>query len=253
MCGQFQGDDAMKKTTLATLILCASLALPAQAGFEEGLAAYNRGDYVTALKELRPLAVAGNAVAQYILGAMYVNGLGVPEDFKEAAKWFRLAAEKGDTDAQYSLGWMYANGEGVPRDHREAVKWFRLAAEKGNTDAQYSLGVMYAHGEGVPRDHREAVKWFRLAAEKGNALAQNNLGAMYAYGQGVPRDRVLAYALYSLSAAGDPSPDNPAIRNRRTIVREMTPREIEAGQALTRALAQPGNFGKALDAYLYLK
>jgi hypothetical protein len=30
----------------------------------------------------------------------------------------------------------------------------------------------------------------------------------------------------------------------------MTPREIEAGQALTMELAQPGNFGKALDAYL---
>ena len=30
----------MKKTTLATLILCASLALPAQAGLDEGLAAY---------------------------------------------------------------------------------------------------------------------------------------------------------------------------------------------------------------------
>jgi hypothetical protein len=28
------------------------------------------------------------------------------------------------------------------------------------------------------------------------------------------------------------------------------PREIEAGQALSRELAKPGNFGKALDAYL---
>ena len=131
----------MKKTTLATLILCASLALPAQAGFEEGQAAYNRGDYATALKEWQPLAVAGNA------------------------------------DAQYNLGWMYASGLGVPQD------------------------------------------------------------------------KVLAYALYNLSAAGDPS-SNKAISNRDTIANAMTPREIEAGQALTRALAQPGNFGKALDAYL---
>jgi hypothetical protein len=243
----------MKKTTLAMLILCASLALPAQAGYEEGLAAFLRGDYATALKEWRPLANAGNPFAQAALGVMYSNGHGVPLDHKEAVKWSRLAAEQGNTDAQHNLGLMYYVGKGVPRDHREAAKWFRLAAEKGDAIAQYNLGVMYANGHGVPQDHREAVKWYRLAAEQGNADAQNALGSKYRFGIDVPRDKVLAYALFSLSAAGDPFSDNPATRNRDTIAKEMTPREIEAGQALTRALAQPGNFGKALDAYLYLK
>jgi hypothetical protein len=94
------------------------------------------------------------------------------------------------------------------------------------------------------------VKWYRLAAEQGNAAVQNNLGVMYANGLGVPQDKVLAYALYNLSAAGDPSDQNKATHNRDAIEKEMSPREIEAGKALTRELAQPGNFGKALDAYL---
>jgi len=83
----------MNRTSLATLILCASLALPAQAGFDEGLAAYKRGDYATALKEWRPLAEAGDATAQFILGGMYAKGQGVPQDYGEAAKWYRKAAE----------------------------------------------------------------------------------------------------------------------------------------------------------------
>jgi len=240
----------MKKTTLATLILCASLALPAQAGFKEGLAAYKRGDYATALKEWRPMAEAGNAAAQNNLGVMYGNGEGVPQDSKEAVKWYRLAAEQGVADAQTSLGLMYYYGEGVPQDYKEAVKWFRLAAEQGDTEAQRNLGLSYAYGQGVPWDNEEAVKWFRLAAEQGNVHAQNSLGVMYANGLGVPKDRVLAYALYNLSAAGDPSSNNKATGNRDAIVKEMTPREIKAGQALARELARPGNFGKALDAYL---
>jgi hypothetical protein len=74
---------------------------------------------------------------------------------------------------------------------------------------------------------------------------------MYANGYGVPQDKVLAYALFNLSsAAGDPSINKAIISNRDAIVKGMTPREIEAGKALTRELAQPGNFGKALDAYL---
>jgi TPR repeat protein len=240
----------MKKTTLAMLILCASLALPAQAGFDEGLAAYNRGDYATAFKEWQPLAVAGNATAQYNLGVMYREGQGVPQDYKEAVKWFRLAAEQGDAYAQNNLGVMYREGRGVPQDYKEAVKWYRLAAEQGDAIAQNDLGVMYTNGQGVPQDYKEAVKWYRKAAEQGNAAAQSNLGVMYERGQGVPQDKVLAYALYNLSAAGDPSSNNNATGNRDAIVKKMSPREIEAGQALTRELSQPGNFGKALDAYL---
>ena len=239
----------MKKTTLAMLILCASLALPAQAGFEEGLAAYERGDYATALKEWQPLAVAGNAVAQHKLGVMYAKGQGVPQDDKEAAKWFRLAAEQGNADAQNDLGWIHDNGRGVPQYYQEAVKWYRKAAEQGHAFAQYNLGVMYERGVGVAQDYKEAMKWYRLSAEQGDADAKNNLGAMYAKGLGVPQDKVLAYALFNVSAAGDPAAEE-AISNRDIISKAMTPREIKAGQALTRELAQPGNFGKALDAYL---
>lgn len=76
----------------AALLLVASQA--SWAGAEEGLAAYNRGDFATALKEFRPLAEQGEAGAQTILGAMYENGKGVPEYYVEAVKWYRLAAEQ---------------------------------------------------------------------------------------------------------------------------------------------------------------
>jgi hypothetical protein len=194
-------------------------------------------------------AVQGHADAQYNLGVMYENGRGVPKVYQEAVKWYRLAADQGDASAQHNLGVMYENGRGVPQDYKEAVKWYRLAAEQGNASAQNNLGVMYANGQGVPQDNKEAVKWCRLAAEQGNADAQYNLGVMYAKGQGVPQDKVLAYALYNLSAAGDPPP-NKAISNRDAIVEQMSPREIGAGEALTWGLARPGKFGKTLEAYL---
>ena len=65
-------------------------------GFDEGVAAYDRGDYATALKEYRPLAEQGHAAAQYNLGLMYANGKGVPQDYVQAHMWFNLAAAQGD-------------------------------------------------------------------------------------------------------------------------------------------------------------
>ena len=45
---------------IAIAVLLIALAVPAWAGYDEGQAALNRGDYATALREFRPLAEQGN-------------------------------------------------------------------------------------------------------------------------------------------------------------------------------------------------
>ncbi len=71
--------------------LCAGFTLgltaPACAGWDEGLAAYQRGDYAAAIREWRPLAKQGVAEAQYNLGVIYDRGQGVTQDYAEAVKW----------------------------------------------------------------------------------------------------------------------------------------------------------------------
>jgi Sel1 repeat len=176
-------------TTLVALFLALGFSAPVAAGpFEDGLAAFHRGDYATALRLWRPLAVQGDAPAQSYLGFMYAGGRGVPRDYAEAETWFRRAAAQGDAAAQSNLGIMYYHGQGVPQDFPAALTWFRIAADKGTTFAQYNLGLMYTNGQGVPRDYGEAVTWFRKAAAQGDAPAQYNLGVMYAKGLGLPQD-----------------------------------------------------------------
>ncbi len=53
-------------------------------------------------------------------------------DYASAMRLFRLAANQGDPEAQISLGFMYAEGQGVPQDDAEAVRWYRKAAEQGH-------------------------------------------------------------------------------------------------------------------------
>jgi len=143
------------------------LAPPVLAGFQEGVDAYERGDYETALKKFLPLAEH--------LGELYAEGKGVPQDYTEAMKWYRLAADQGDAWAQSNLGWMYRKGQGVPQDYAEAVEWYRLAADEWDTSAQFNLGSMYEKGKGVPQDYAEAAKWYRLAADQGLEKAAKGL------------------------------------------------------------------------------
>lgn len=58
------------------------LAGPAFAGaVEDGVAAYERGDYATALQLFRRLADQGDAEAQYNLGFVYDQGQGLTQDY----------------------------------------------------------------------------------------------------------------------------------------------------------------------------
>ena len=146
----------------------------AYAGLPEGAAAYSKGEYARAYRELGPLAEQGNAEAQWYLGVMCHDGQGVPQNYAEAAKWFRKAVEQGYAKAQYNLGVMYRRGNGVQQDNEEAVKLYRKAAEQGLIEAQYNLGVMYAEGQGVKQDFVQAHMWFDLVAASGDSTARKN-------------------------------------------------------------------------------
>jgi TPR repeat protein len=63
--------------------------------WEDGMVAYNRGDYMPAIRLFRPLAEAGNTRAQHLIGVMYHRGQGVAKNPVRALAWFSVAARRG--------------------------------------------------------------------------------------------------------------------------------------------------------------
>ncbi len=185
----------MRKLFVA-ITLALGLHASAHAGLTEGAAAYNAQNYALALKEITPLAKAGNPDAEHLLGLMYYMGRGVPRDYKQAFEWHRKAALQGKADAQYVVGAMYYKGNAVPADEKQAVYWFRKAAEQGHPEAQYTLGLLYRY-----------------------------------HVAGMPGDVVLAYMLWNLSAA---SGNANAANQRAAVARQMSQEQIEEAQALSR-------------------
>ena len=57
-------------------------------------------------------------------------------------KWYRKAAEQGHAEAQYRLGAMYREGVGVQQDYVHAHKWYHLAARLGSEQAAKSRGII---------------------------------------------------------------------------------------------------------------
>jgi uncharacterized protein len=109
---------------LSFLMACPILAGP----IEDATKAYRRGDHKTAYQLIKPQAEKGDDVAQFILGFLYDEGKGVPQDFAEAAKWYKRAAKQGNKAAQHNLGLMDDQDQ-VWKDRTEMQKWHRRAAE----------------------------------------------------------------------------------------------------------------------------
>ncbi len=147
--------------------------------FDKGVSALKSGDYDTAMRSFKPLAIIGDSGAQYLLGQMYAFGWGVPRDESLALKWLRKAGKWSKTEtetetetetdkaasAAYYIGKDYAEGVGaVPKDELQAVKWFRIAADGGYRQAAELLGKSYSEGLfGLPRDQKQSEYWFQEA------------------------------------------------------------------------------------------
>ena len=104
----------------------------AAAVMEEGLAAYNREDYETALLAFQLLAESHTATPRFKSNAHYRLGLMhdiVYDDREQAARHFSRAAELGHVKAQLRLSERYYSAVGVALDYVRAYMWSSVAAK----------------------------------------------------------------------------------------------------------------------------
>lgn len=80
----------MKKifAILALAVSCSVWAGP----FEDGQDAYIKQDYARAVELYKVAAAQGNIMAQNNLGEMYLDGVGVAQDYTEALRLLNMSA-----------------------------------------------------------------------------------------------------------------------------------------------------------------
>ncbi|MCX5797683.1 MAG: caspase family protein [Elusimicrobia bacterium] len=178
----------MKTALAAALCLLLSPAAGRAGALADAKAAYGAGDYAKALQLYQPLADQGDSEAQFQVGVLYEQGLGVDKDAIAARRWYDKAAVQGHPGAMMWIGHTYAEGDGVGQDYAEAMDWYRKAAEKKYPPAWTAIGGLYVDGKGVKKDLKESVRWYRKAAEAGDATGMVDLGIAYREGDGVPND-----------------------------------------------------------------
>jgi hypothetical protein len=68
-------------------------------------------------------------------------------------------AEHGNTNAQFRIGYLLLNGMGVDANTKKGLEWLKKSAESGDFTAQSYLGDVYSEGKAVEKNLVEAYAW----------------------------------------------------------------------------------------------
>ena len=228
----------MRQVVLSVLLVFGFSISAVGDDFNKGVIAFEKSDYATAMLLWEPLAISGDAAAQFNIGSLYYNGLGVTKDVETGIDWYLQSSEQGyqkakkqiqvilvtadklvrmgfhsngmerlkpladygNPVAQTYLGTLYENGTGVGEDTSIAYDWYKRAVDQGYALAQTNLGNLYYTGRGVPHNIEQALKYFKLAAKQGEPNGQFNLGILHQNGEGVPQSYEEAIKYFKLAA-----------------------------------------------------
>jgi hypothetical protein len=117
---------------------------------DQAVKKYYAGHPDDAIAMIRPLASAGDAEAQYLLGNILftLSKAGKLETLEDPSRWYRMAAEQDSTPAIYALGvihnnrWLQSHKD---EDLRLAESYFQKALDLGVQKAHKALNKLAAY------------------------------------------------------------------------------------------------------------
>lgn len=95
-----------------------------------------------------------------------------PPRYAEAACWYFIGSFQGGPRPPAALGAMFLEGKGVPRDPVKAFLWFQQSAYQGYYYAESNLAQMYKAGFGTAKDLEKSAYWSDLAERQNEAQIQ---------------------------------------------------------------------------------
>ena len=186
---------------LSTFILLFTF-ISVNAGYEEALVAFDKGDHKTAIFNLKETLKdeeydsLKDIIYRMLGAAYYAADDDIDSDYKLTFDSLLKASNTHDKFTYTMLGDFYSMGKGVEQNYIKAKEYYELAIKhKDYEDALWSLGKMYLHGLGIDQDYQKAKGLFLRADALDNGNSQFELAHLYEYGKGVEKniDKALEY------------------------------------------------------------
>jgi TPR repeat protein len=165
----------MKARTFAILLPLAALTLGGCTDIGKAKDAYRAADYAQSRAEAEKLANLGFPEGKTLLGQMYMEGRGFPQNYKKGMELFRAAAVEDYQPALINIGEAYREGTGVPRSYVQSKTYFERAIALGSVEAYAHLGQL----EQDQGRFAAAEKFYKMADARGYRSAWKYFGNLH--------------------------------------------------------------------------
>ena len=136
---------------------------------EAGIDAAKTGRIRDAITILTPHANNGHAMANYILGLIYVRDHGALTSRPALShRHFSRAASAGHVSSIFEVAFQFERGIGTARDMGRAIHLYRIAARANHLNAQFNLAVLLSHRKAEHKTLQQAYFW--AVAARNNAV-----------------------------------------------------------------------------------
>lgn len=225
------------RLALTALFLLTALAegksLSDQPTFElnDALVAYASGADEKAVQLLPPFAEQEIAIAQWLLGRLYLYSPLIPRDCDAGVAMLVRSFANGNAEAGFDLGNLFRVGHCVRQSGSDAISALLQAHELGHTGAATALGELYLGGQDVEANHKVAAEWFQTGAAMFDTEACYQLGRLFSENSQLSRDYEEAYKWFGLASQFAPSfseQHSRAVRARDRIREHLAPWQVQA-------------------------
>jgi TPR repeat protein len=176
--------------------------------YKQGLDAFEHKDYAVAYRSLKSATYESGGLAEYYLGVMNRDGLGMSRNSTQAVLWFEKALNAGVASGGTSLAAIYADPDSPLHDESKATSYYRKAADAGSVIAMRLAAFRLFKGNGTNIDQPAGYFYLHRAALQGDRSAQYYLGVVTAQGKGTPKDMIESFAWIEIAAErGEPDAD----------------------------------------------
>lgn len=158
-------------------------------------------DYKLALFHLNKALKYENRIAQYMLGSMHQEGIGVEKNNTKAVSFYNMSAKQGYINALYSLGYMYEKGlGGLKANNCKAASLYQKPSDNGYAPAQHALALVYQEGKCRKINYNKAMVLYKKAEKQKFIHVYNDLGVMYYNGYGTTKNIQKSYEYWMLAS-----------------------------------------------------
>lgn len=141
---------------------------------------YDGDKYAPFFTWLQKAASMNNVAGMKKLGVVYMQGMGVPQDFEKAAEWLHKATDSNDIYAMFLLANLYHSGKTPNKSLKDAVELWRACAALNGSACYSNLGVLYQKGfPDFPKNVDSAVYFFEQAIALGDVVSKIYLSMIY--------------------------------------------------------------------------